>query len=288
MTKINITQTIKNEYIKVVKETLLTPKKKIFSTNAKRFFTFLKTNLQLTNNQIKELLTNENIDSLIRQYGIQQTNEHDYKIYDDFRKVWAKKLVALSNVKVCPYCNRNFIVNFSETGTTVELDHFFPKDDYPYLAISLYNLIPSCHTCNHMKHKKKLKIYPYKESINEYFQFSHKLLKLPYTVDNLELELVKKQNNRKVRKKLNNYNNVLHIGSLYENHKDIVSEILIKSEMYTESYIEELMTNYKGRLFKNKEDLLRLIFGGYIADEDLGKRPLSKLTKDILEQLEII
>ena len=58
--------------------------------------------------------------------------------------------------------------------------------------------------------------------------------------------------------------------------------------MYNESYIEELMKNYEGTLFKNKEDLLRLIFGGYISDEDLGKRPLSKLTKDILEQLEII
>lgn len=41
-------------------------------------------------------------------------------------------------------------------------------------------------------------------------------------------------------------------------------------------------------LVKNEEDLLRLIFGGYISDEDLHKRPLSKLTKDILEQLEII
>lgn len=58
--------------------------------------------------------------------------------------------------------------------------------------------------------------------------------------------------------------------------------------MYNESYIEELMKNYEGTLFKNEEDLLRLIFGGYIADEDLGKRPLSKLTKDILEQLEIV
>ena len=288
MTKIDITSTIKNEYIKALKETLLTPKKKIFSAHAKRFFTFLKTNLQLTNHQIKALLTNENIDSLIRQYGVKQTHEDDYKIYDDFRKVWAKKLVALSNVKVCPYCNRNFIVNFSETGTTVELDHFFSKDDYPYLAISLYNLIPSCHTCNHMKRKKKLKLYPYKESINEYFQFSHKLLKLPYNEENLELVLVKKQNNRKARKKLNNYNRVLQIESLYKNHKDIVLELIQKSVMYNESYIEELMKNYEGTLFKNEEDLLRLIFGGYISDEDLGKRPLSKLTKDILEQLEIV
>ena len=58
--------------------------------------------------------------------------------------------------------------------------------------------------------------------------------------------------------------------------------------MYNKSYIEELMKTYEGTLFKNEEDLLRLIFGGYISDEDLGRRPLSKLTKDMLEQLEII
>lgn len=58
--------------------------------------------------------------------------------------------------------------------------------------------------------------------------------------------------------------------------------------MYNESYIDELFKSYEGTLFKNREDLLRLIFGGYIADEDIGKRPLSKLTKDILEQLEIL
>ncbi|MBE0497521.1 MAG: hypothetical protein IBX45_13980, partial [Campylobacterales bacterium] len=71
-------------------------------------------------------------------------------------------------------------------------------------------------------------------------------------------------------------------------HKDIVLELIQKSYMYNESYLDELMQNYEGSLFKNREDLLRLVFGGYIADEDLGKRPLSKLTKDILEQFDII
>lgn len=88
--------------------------------------------------------------------------------------------------------------------------------------------------------------------------------------------------------KVKNHIEVFNLQNLYNEHKDIVSEILIKSEIYNESYIEELMQNYEGTLFKNEEDLLRLIFGGYISDEDLGKRPLSKLTKDILEQLEII
>ncbi|WP_323658038.1 hypothetical protein [Aliarcobacter butzleri] len=41
-------------------------------------------------------------------------------------------------------------------------------------------------------------------------------------------------------------------------------------------------------LFKNREDLLRLITGGYIDDTDINKRPLSKLIKDISEELELI
>ena len=65
-------------------------------------------------------------------------------------------------------------------------------------------------------------------------------------------------------------------------------ELIQKAEIYNESYIDELMKNYEGTLFKNREDLIRLIFGGYITDEEISKRPLSKLTKDILEQLEII
>jgi hypothetical protein len=48
------------------------------------------------------------------------------------------------------------------------------------------------------------------------------------------------------------------------------------------------MQNYEGSLFKNREDLMRLITCGYVNDEDLHKRPLSKLIKDISEELELL
>jgi hypothetical protein len=50
----------------------------------------------------------------------------------------------------------------------------------------------------------------------------------------------------------------------------------------------ELMQNYEGTLFKNEEDILRLITCGYVDDKDLHKRPLSKLIKDISEELELL
>ena len=45
---------------------------------------------------------------------------------------------------------------------------------------------------------------------------------------------------------------------------------------------------YSGTLFSSKEELMRLITCGYISDDDINKRPLSKLIKDISEDLGFI
>lgn len=220
--------------------------------------------------------------------------EKDYffTLYSRLKKPeYIKKL----DIKVCPYCNRNYIFNFKkgkDLNATGQLDHFFDKKTYPFLAVSVYNLVPSCSTCNQRKSAKQEDIfYPFLESFNDHAKFEYKGIKNKedsngnfFDEDRILLELKPILEDEKVK----NHIEVFNLQNLYNEHKDIVSEILIKSEIYNESYIEELMKNYEGTLFKNKEDLLRLIFGGYIADEELGKRPLSKLTKDILEQLEII
>jgi hypothetical protein len=58
----------------------------------------------------------------------------------------AYKMLRNLDVKVCPYCNINYI-SFSGTnsnkGIRPELDHFYPKSRYPYFAVSFYNLISS-------------------------------------------------------------------------------------------------------------------------------------------------
>jgi len=47
--------------------------------------------------------------------------------------------------KVCPYCD-----NYLQKP---ELDHFLPKDDFPFLSCHPDNLIPSCHDSNSISHK---------------------------------------------------------------------------------------------------------------------------------------
>lgn len=83
-------------------------------------------------------------------------------------------------VKVCPYCNRIYTTTlFGEHGIRPDFDHFYPQSKYPYLAVSLFNLIPSCSICNKKKsdkaevfYKKGKRenfsiLYPYDESFDE-------------------------------------------------------------------------------------------------------------------------
>ena len=58
-------------------------------------------------------------------------------------------------IDCCPYCNRNYTSSHSVSVKEgkmkyvfPEFDHFLPQKEYPLLALSFYNLIPSCNICN--------------------------------------------------------------------------------------------------------------------------------------------
>ncbi|MFA7070658.1 MAG: hypothetical protein WC144_07455, partial [Sulfurimonas sp.] len=157
-----------------------------------------------------------------------------------------------------------------------------------YLAISLYNLIPVCHTCNHKKLNKEIDIHPYFESYNDYVKNSFKLKGVDFQEKNIELKYIYKKKSVKEIEKIDKYHEVINIENLYENHKDIVVELLQKRVIYSDSYIDELFEKYSGTLFSTREELMRLITCGYISDEDINKRPLSKLIKDISEDLGLL
>jgi len=202
------------------------------------------------------------------------------------------------DVKVCPYCNRNYILNFNKKGkenATTQLDHFFDKKKYPYLAVSIYNLVPSCGTCNQRKSTKQENIfYPYLESFNESVKFSLKGIKSRDELSSKSLDFFDEKRIELDYKILNDKDKVekhievFNIKNLYNEHKDIVSELLQKRVIYSDDYLESLLDEYEGKLFANKEDLLRLITSGYIEDKDINKRPLSKLIKDISEELDFV
>lgn len=102
--------------------------------------------------------------------------------YDKLKK--KAEIYSALAVDVCPYCNRSLITPIDEGGgkktATGELDHYYCKSRYPYLAVSLYNLVPSCGICNGKSRKGEKDLYgtlfqnPYLLTDNDGMSFGFK------------------------------------------------------------------------------------------------------------------
>jgi len=196
--------------------------------------------------------------------------------------------VRRTGVTVCPYCNRNYVVNVPNSKKrTSQLDHIWGKDKYPLLALSLFNLVPSCGPCNHSKGATPGDYYnPYDASITNLPYFYLTLLGSNFfeDLDHLKIELRYPSG---FKSQIEN----MYINNLYTEHRDLVQEILKKKRIYTSVYSKQLikqMSNIKplgGLLLKDTADFINLFLGTYISPEEFHKRPFSKLTSEIWRQI---
>ncbi len=188
-------------------------------------------------------------------------------------------------LKTCPYCNRNYIFSVNKRSKKLrpEIDHFYPKSKYPFLAMSYGNLIPSCSVCNHTKSSTYYEdlVNPYSVKENDYY-----LTLKPNSIDFALVE-TKKYNFRsfdiEVKGKAIKNIDIFKLKELYSQHKDEVLELLVKKAYYPESYIKEL--EFFGF---NQDEIYRYLFSNYSQENDLHKRPLSKLTRDISKELGLL
>ena len=56
------------------------------------------------------------------------------------------EFVRLLDIRYCPYCNAETVGTAMLPGRIhlPDIDHIFSKNNYPLLALSLYNLVPAC------------------------------------------------------------------------------------------------------------------------------------------------
>lgn len=207
------------------------------------------------------------------KYFTKGKNPTNYSAY-----IFVEKL----DIQTCPYCNRNYIFVVKKGKLRPEIDHFYPKTVYPYLAVNYFNLIPSCQTCNKTKSDK---FHP--NWINPYDveKADYKLTYKPKSINFIEVERLKYDfNSFDINFKSTNENiKIFKLKELYKQHKDIVLELLIKKVYYPKSYIDELKS-----FGFSEDEIYRYLFCNYKKEEDLYKRPLSKLIKDISEELDLI
>ena len=198
------------------------------------------------------------------------------------------------NIKTCPYCNRQYTFTLDEKDakSAPEYDHFYDKSDYPLLAVSFYNLVPSCHVCNHVKGKKKtVKVNPYFRGFESNFYLYDKKDKTK-RLNALEiisqgdgsLDLRKEDGSESSED--NGNLKAFGLKSLYAMHDDYVKEIIEKAAAYDKTARQQIADTFQKRGY-TPDHVFDFVWGKYLDDAQYENRVLSKLTKDLLEQLEI-
>lgn len=225
------------------------------------------------------------------------------KLYEDFTSHTPKNLIIpiayyfleKLGVRTCPYCNRTFTFSIHGEKKKVrpEFDHFYDKAQKPLLAVSFYNLIPSCPICNHAKRTNSLHFNPYFSEFKGKFKIyskssTEKEPAKPLVGDELfhieqwgdiQLETPDQREIEDMK--------VLGVDELYKMHNDYVRDIVEKAQAYSDPIKEALTSTFQG-IGHSPQQVFDFVWGKNLDTARHINHPLSKLTRDILEQLNII
>ena len=235
--------------------------------------------------------------------------------YDKVQRDIMPKYIKEMGIKTCSYCNAQFAttaslqeIKYAPKGkftvktinaSCYELDHNKAKSLYPYLCTNFYNLQPSCSSCNRRKNNREL-------NFSLYYEMGETNIKpVHFALDSVDIIRFRATNNGMGIKPYicnsgtnvppvlsdntslaGKLNHMLGIQGVYNEHEDIVEEILWKHKIYSEGYMTAAENQLK-LLRIAGFDLKRFVLGGYYTNvDDFLKRPLSILKNDLWEQLE--
>lgn len=254
------------------------------------------------------------INKMERYYGVTKNrNDHKrmvlHKLFVDcgyesgaFPK---DALIRATGIDTCPYCNRENVGIVSlrkiENGRLVtknvkgQLDHFYSKGLYPYLAISRNNLVPSCSTCNEQPNKYTEDavvtglINPYEENSFDTLLFR---LDIPFTLYGTRISDSQVNITFDVSRNRNYNRNVYTFGllGLYNAHHKNVARCVYNTFLFTNnmSYLKSI--DLQSQNLPNQQDATYEDFKescGVVDDKSKYREYiLSKLATDIWHQLE--
>lgn len=205
---------------------------------------------------------------------------------------WNYRLARLLDTHTCTYCNREYIFVYrTESGKgkamVPQYDHWFAKTDYPLLALSFYNLVPSCATCNGIKSTIDLNLndhlHPYVDAnISNTYDFSY------LAITNTDNKIIFKNRSLFNSKGLDTVN-ALNLPLIYKGHSGKELQDLIDLRYkYSDNYLNILLEKTFEHLDIPKEERYRLIFGIEMEEDKYHKRIFSKFKNDIIKELLLI
>ncbi|PDS23296.1 hypothetical protein [Flavobacterium branchiophilum] len=220
----------------------------------------------------------------------------DYKWFTnkDRKGYDAYELAKILNIRTCCYCNRNFtttVISSKDKISRPQFDHFFYKKKYSLMALSFYNLIPSCSICNTtLKGEKDYGIlHPYIDDVINDFEFKaipQNITTLLNINDDFKIEYKELDATNLLNSKLKESIELFKLREIYASNGNEIKDLFLIRYKYSKKYLEVLEKMTKGKF--TEEELFRLAFGTEINSINFESRPFSKLKKDILKELGII
>jgi hypothetical protein len=206
------------------------------------------------------------------------------KIIDERKK---GKIKNVSDLKISSKIKKRILkFDFKNTHNHFTLDHVLPQSNYPYLSLCLYNLVPSCYSCN-SKFKKAIDfsmnddlkyLIPTSKDFSLTDDFMFKIFYSKNLKDiNSNSDFTLKQKIYQNEALIKEYLKIFKINGRYIFHKDMVLELIQLKVNYPDSKIKEI-----SRLTGKSELSIKIdLFGKEPFEVDVSNEPFSKLKRDI-------
>ena len=218
----------------------------------------------------------------------------NYKYYISSNTQFSYFIAELLNTNTCIYCNRQYTLTIrsedDECLIRPEFDHWFDQNRYPDLALSFYNLIPTCCFCNSiLKHEHEMSIdqyiHPYID-INAGFEFIYNYIgkdntgKEHYDVD---CKITAIGNDIK---RIKNTLELFRIKEVYNAHSELeLKDLVDLATANPGDYIDELVNQILKNTQLTREDIFRILFGVEVKPDQYLNRPFSKFKMDIISKI---
>lgn len=201
----------------------------------------------------------------------------------------------------CSYCNSDgvFTIECDQRGNKYkklkksELDHFWPRALFPFLGLSLYNLVPSCTRCNRNFKGEELPwgmVQPYRDDFHAGAKFyvvfkDHKSILQP---NDTRVDVIIDRPNVSphvvtLTERAKRSAEFFHLEEVYNQVYELEVTDVVRKVLYLPgTYLTDLKKRYPGI---EESVLNRMVIGSSLDSEDINKLAHEKLRQDIHSQL---
>lgn len=192
------------------------------------------------------------------------------------------------NISTCPYCNENTTYSFwhkknNHLRRTFDWDHIIPKETYPFLAISYFNLVPACKVCNHLKLDKIINVSPHSNfDPDKTYNFQVSGNTVDFISNSNSINLLLKIRRNSSGSAIKEVIGIIGLDTRLDTQKELIADILNKKRIYLSAYWESIEKIIGDNNPINASEIKELFFSTYFNPDDYFRRSFSKLTHDIL------